>query len=255
MQCSGYFATGLAGHNSRSLYYDASIDGLAASIARTERMLSDPHSIDYRHFLNQGGLTPSYQGSLSRDFVPFLRSLNRGSRWLDVGAGRVRAMLQYLQDASFPIKVQLTAVVLDHPAGSYVPEIRRLDPTFRYLEGRFEDIEPSELGRFELITDVFGPGSVAPDAYGILMRELNALEVGTGVLFLNLQDERTEIRVGRERISFADYIRRFGQGIEVVETVGGIAIRRTAESIQLARLQLTLIVPERPPFRVYQVLQ
>ena len=218
-------------------------------------MLSDPHSIDYRHLLNQGGLTPSYQGSLSRNFVSFLRDIGPGGRWLDVGAGRARAMLQYLQDARFPIKAQLTAVVLDHPANSYVPDIRRIDPTFRYFEGqRFEDIEQSELGRFEVITDVFGPGSVAPDAYRVIMHELNVLEVGTGVLFLNLQDERTEIRFGRERISFVDYIRRFGRGIEVVETVGGVAIRRTAELIQLARLQLTLIVPERPPFRVYQVL-
>jgi len=107
-----------------------------------------------------------YEVELGGEFHAALLGLKPGQRWLDVGAGQAVAASQYL-DAGGPARVVAVTVEKPRPSpGVPDPQATRARfgaGRFAYLVGRpIEAYSAAQLGRADLITDVYGAMVYAP---------------------------------------------------------------------------------------------
>jgi SAM-dependent methyltransferase len=144
-----------------------------------------------------------YATLLSPDFRNALGKLSARDRWLDIGAGEGRAMLDYatakyeamLQRASRDQgRAAVIAMSIEdrrtphwHEAAKELSEDR-----LRYLFGKsLRDYSLAELGQFELITDVIGGFSYTRDIAQFMEQTLRFLAVN-GTFYTLLQDVSSE---------------------------------------------------------------
>ena len=148
----------------------------------------------------------SYASTLSPEFDRSLAELRPADRWLDIGAGRGFAVLDYYTsryDAMHPEgreqrgkKAQAVALSIeDRRTPRWHETAARLEAgQIQYLSGkRLGQYSRKELGRFNLITDVIGGFSYTDTLSRFLERVLALLEV-KGNFFTLLLDVRTENR-------------------------------------------------------------
>ncbi|HTM08739.1 MAG TPA: class I SAM-dependent methyltransferase [Verrucomicrobiae bacterium] len=141
----------------------------------------------------------SYLQVLPSGFCGSLGSLGSSDRWLDIGAGAGQAILDYYApaDDSAPGKVcsgaggRVSAVALsieDRRTDKWRRQAARFgDGRMQYLAGRrLRQYSSEELGKFSIITDVFGGFSYTEDLSGFLERTLRLLETG-GVFYTLMQ--------------------------------------------------------------------
>jgi hypothetical protein len=130
-------------------------------------------------------------------------------------------------------------------------------PRLRSITGRFfEDIEDSELGRFDIITDVYGVFSYTPSVDRTLARYLGMLEPN-GAIYLHFEAFVTSIKTsdGRE-LKILDWLRNI-EGISVQNLErDSFLITRTSESMpRIPQLVLEKVINDfPPPRRIYRQL-
>jgi SAM-dependent methyltransferase len=140
-------------------------------------------------------LLPGFCGTLGR--------LGASDRWLDIGAGAGQAILDYYAPADdSPDKTcagaggRVRAVALSIE-DRRTDKWRRLaaslgDGRIEYLAGkRLRQYSSEELGRFSIVTDVFGGFSYTDDLSGFVERTLRLLETG-GVFYTLMQGVHLE---------------------------------------------------------------
>lgn len=144
----------------------------------------------------------SYAFALPNDFKDTLAQLGENDRWLDIGAGEGRAVMDYAlakYDLSPLLKrdgkrAQVVALSIeDRRTPQWYKTAAQLDrPQMRYLYGkRLRDYSNQELGRFRMITDVIGGFSYSQDLTLFMQKTLGLLEVG-GSFYSVLQDVHWE---------------------------------------------------------------
>ena len=141
------------------------------------------------YVINRG--LADYAELLPSGFCDALGRLGSSDRWLDIGAGAAQAILDYYApegEAAPPQKCGRSAEKARAVAMSI--EDRRTDrwreqaaslgaDRVRYLSGkRLRQYSPEELGKFQIITDVFGGFSYTEDLSGFVERALRLLEIG-----------------------------------------------------------------------------
>jgi hypothetical protein len=132
-----------------------------------------------------------YAERLPSGFCDALGRLGSSDRWLDVGAGQAQAILDYYlpEDAAAPAEKCLAsgprarAVAIsieDRRTEDWKQEAARLgDDRIRYLSGkRLRQYSPEELGKFQIITDVYGGFTYTEDLSQFVDKVLSLLEVG-----------------------------------------------------------------------------
>jgi len=152
----------------------------------------------------------SYASTLPAEFDRSLAELRPADRWLDIGAGRGLAVLDYYTsryDAMHPEgreqrgkKAQAVALSIeDRRTPRWHETAARLEAgQIQYLSGkRLREYSRKELGRFKLITDVIGGFSYTESLSPFLERVLALLEV-KGNFFTLLLDVRTENQTHRQ---------------------------------------------------------
>ncbi len=140
-----------------------------------------------------------YADLLPTGFCEALGSLGRADRWLDVGAGDGQAILDYYApvdgaDAAGKCsrlggRARSVAMSIeDRRSDKWREQAARLgDDRIRYLSGkRLRNYSGEELGKFQIITDVFGGFSYSEDLSVFLEKTLSLLEIG-GVLYTVVQ--------------------------------------------------------------------
>lgn len=141
----------------------------------------------------------SYAYVLPAEFAKALAALEPRDRWLDIGAGEGRAILDYQigrYDAMIRSrngKAQAVAMSIeDRRTPRWHEMAAALDPgRIDYLAGRrLREYAPAELGRFQLISDVLGGFSYTERLSVFVERVLHALEPN-GSFFTLLQDVRS----------------------------------------------------------------
>jgi hypothetical protein len=146
----------------------------------------------------------SYTKALPEAFDRALGLLRERDRWLDIGAGRGQAILDYYTPKFDMLhfegrderggKAQSVAMSIeDRRTSDWAGKAATLPPDkIRYLAGRrLREYSREELGSFKLITDVVGGFSYTTDLSRFLGHVLAALEVG-GSFFTVLSDVQRE---------------------------------------------------------------
>ena len=145
-----------------------------------------------RGYVTGRGLS-DYAELLPSSFCDALGRLGSSDRWLDIGAGAGQAILDYYAPKDDAAPAQKCAGSADKArAVALSIEDRRTDAwqqraasvgpdRLGYLAGRrLRQYSPAELGKFQIITDVYGGFSYTEDLSGFVERVLRLLEVGGG---------------------------------------------------------------------------
>ncbi|MDB5808058.1 MAG: hypothetical protein JWN94_180 [Betaproteobacteria bacterium] len=146
----------------------------------------------------------SYTKALPEEFDRALGVLRPDDRWLDIGAGRGQAILDYYTPKFDMLhfegreerggKAQAVAISIeDRRTEDWQAKAATLPPDkIVYLFGRrLREYKPDELGRFKLITDVVGGFSYTTTLSLFVERVLSLLEVN-GSFFTVLSDVSRE---------------------------------------------------------------
>ena len=154
-------------------------------------------------YITNRGLS-DYLELLPAGFCDALGTLGNSDRWLDIGAGAGQAILDYnapeneaapgKRCAGAGGKVRAVAMSIeDRRTDTWQQQAASLgDDRLRYLSGkRLRDYSPEELGKFQIITDVFGGFSYTEDLSQFVDRVLSLLEVG-GVFYTIVQSVHLE---------------------------------------------------------------
>jgi len=131
-----------------------------------------------------------YADLLPSGFCDALGKLGSADRWLDIGAGDGQAILDYYGGADdaapaqncvrFGAKARAVAVSIeDRRTDNWLQAAVRLGADrIRYLSGkRLRDYSREVLGKFQLITDVYGGFSYTDDLPKFLETVLSSLEI------------------------------------------------------------------------------
>jgi len=145
------------------------------------------------YVINRG--LSDYAELLPSGFCDALGRLGSSDRWLDIGAGAAQAILDYYAPADDAAPAQkcrrsaekaraVAMSIEDRRTDKWREQAARLgDDRMRYVSGkRLRQYSPEELGKFQIITDVFGGFSYTEDLSGFVERVLRLLETG-GVFY------------------------------------------------------------------------
>jgi SAM-dependent methyltransferase len=132
----------------------------------------------------------SYAEVLPTGFCDALGRLGSSDRWLDIGAGEGRAILDYYApgDDAAPAekcagsgaKARAVAISIeDRRTDKWKQQAASLGDRMRYLAGkRLSQYSRDELGRFQIITDVYGGFTYTENLSRFLEKVLSLLEIG-----------------------------------------------------------------------------
>jgi len=130
-----------------------------------------------------------YAEVLPTGFCDALGNLGSSDRWLDIGAGEGQAILDYYapqgdgtpeQCGGSGPKARVVAISIeDRREDKWKQQAASLGDRMRYLAGkRLSQYSREELGKFQIITDVFGGFSYTEDLSRFVGKVLSLLEVG-----------------------------------------------------------------------------
>jgi SAM-dependent methyltransferase len=162
-------------------------------------------------YITNRGLS-DYVQLLPSGFCDALGKLGSSDRWLDIGAGAAQAILDYYApEGDAPSgekcarpgdKARAVAMSIeDRRTDKWRHQATSLgDDRIRYLFGkRLRDYSPEELGKFQIITDVFGGFSYTEYLSQFVDKVLSLLEIG-GVFYtlvpgVHLQDGKDKLGI------------------------------------------------------------
>jgi SAM-dependent methyltransferase len=150
-----------------------------------------------------------YVEILAYGFCEALASLGSSDRWLDIGAGDGQAILDYyaLGGGAAPAakctgyngRARAVAMSIeDRRTEKWQQQAASLgDDRIRYLSGkRLRQYSREELGKFQIITDVYGGFSYTEDLSQFVERVLSLLEID-GIFYTMVQ--RVHLQHGNEK--------------------------------------------------------
>ena len=175
--------------------------GTARAAEPAQRPIEDELAKQEKIYSSRGADVPSgyitgrgladYADLLPSGFCDALGRLRSSDRWLDIGAGDGQAILDYYapEDSKAPAgncarpRGQALAVAMsieDRRTDKWNQQAASLGQQhIRYLSGkRLRQYSPEELGKFQVITDVYGGFSYTEDLSRFMETVLNLLDVG-----------------------------------------------------------------------------
>jgi hypothetical protein len=191
-------------------------------------------------------------------FNKALAELPKDGVWMDLGAGKAVAMrTAWSQDPSLTRKYFAFGVEIPSDARTAV-EDAMVAGNFRYIEGKFESVDMTQLPKANLITDVFGAVSYSPDLGRVMTNALSQLVPG-GKMFTYYSMMGIKIKTGLFKSEdLLDYLRNI-KGIEVVdigdEGAGAVMIQRTEGPLEIPKLKLEKVRAGKPPQFVYRYVK
>lgn len=233
----------------------------------------------------------SYAITLLPEFDRSLAKLGPADRWLDIGAGQGRAILDYYggrfdamhaegreQRGSKARAVALS--IEDRRTTDWHQTAASLEPgKIEYRFGkRLRDYAPEELGRFKLATDVYGGFSYTTNLSLFMEQVLALLEVNGSfyTVLIDVNPERWPERPATPRAPFqTGIISATGAEVKVCTWLKRIScaevtcevdtrsttpieryrVKKTCESVTVPALEFTHFVAGTPPARQFQLME
>ena len=202
----------------------------------------------------------AYSNALGPAFGPALASLGPKERWLDIGAGRGQAVLDYYSLAYDKLtpegrerrgkKASAVAMSIeDRRTEDWAQTAARLEPKqMQYLFGkRMGEYSAEELGRFELISDVIGGFSYTENLTLFMEKVLSVMPLN-GAFYTVLQDVRAEDGTNKPHYAGAPFLTEIRDATG--NDIGVCAWLKRISCVQVSCAHKTTWVP---PIEVYQV--
>ena len=202
----------------------------------------------------------SYTYTLPEAFNRSLGALSKKDRWLDIGAGEGRAVIDYCtskydalhaqDDGGDGGKAQAVAISIeDRRTHRWHEAAASLQPDrMRYLYGRrFGEYSRDELGRFNVITDVMGGFSYTTDVSLFMQKALALLEV-SGSYYTVLADVHSEEGGNKPHYADSPYLTE-------ITTSDGKPVKVCSWLKQISCVEVTCEFKANwtPPIEVYQI--
>lgn len=230
----------------------------------------------------------SYAFALSPEFKESLAKLGERDRWLDIGAGEGRAVMDYASakyDAMTPHlqregkRAQAVAMSIeDRRTNQWYQTAAKLDGNqIQYLFGkRLRDYSNEELGKFQVITDVIGGFSYSQDLTLFMQKTLGLLDVN-GTFYTVLQDVHWENGANKPHYAGATFLTeikkpdgsemrmcQFLKSISCVEVtcqskadwtppIEVYRVKKTCDAVSVPKLVSTQYEAGTPPERKYVI--
>lgn len=170
----------------------------------------------------------NYAELLPTGFCAALRNLGSSDRWLDIGAGSGQAILDYYAPEDVPApgkkcagaggKVRAVAMSIeDRRTDKWQQHAARLgDDRIRYLTSkRLRHYSPEEVGKFQIITDVYGGFSYTEDLSVFLETVLRLLDIN-GAFYTIVQNVHLEASKDNPAKSYqTELVDAGGHGVKV----------------------------------------
>jgi hypothetical protein len=236
-------------------------------------------------YVTDRGLS-QYAELLPSDFCDALGRLDSSDRWLDIGAGEGQAILDYyaVEDDTGPLKKCAPSITKARAVAISI-EDRRTDMWRRYSAGfgsdrlcylsgkRLREYSEDELGKFQIITDVYGGFSYSQDLSLFMEKTLSFLQTG-GVFYTMLQNVHLENGKNKPDTSYqTELVDTSGRDLKVCawlkqaacvevgcesNTEWGrpteiIKVRKLCNAASIPPLKLLKFVAGNPPSRRYQL--
>ena len=233
-----------------------------------------------------GRALSDYAELLPSGFCDALGRLGSSDRWLDIGAGEGQAILDYFapEDDTAPAKScalsggKARAVAMsieDRRTDKWQQQAASLGgDRIRYLSGkRLRNYSGEELGKFQIITDVYGGFSYTEDLSQFLENVLSLLEID-GVFYTIVQSVHLED--GKDKLStwyLTELVDAAGRDVKVCSWLKKTAcvkvgcesksdwdtptelinIRKVCSDVSIPRMKLLKYEAGNPPGRRFQL--
>jgi hypothetical protein len=262
----------------------------------TEPRLDKEFDKQEKIYRSQGADVPSgyvtnrglsdYLDLLPSGFCDALGSRGSSDRWLDIGAGAGQAILDYYtpEDVAAPGKkcagaggkVRAVAMSIeDRRTDTWQQHAARLgDDRIRYLTGkRLRNYSREEIGKFQIITDVYGGFSYTEDLSVFLETVLSLLDVD-GAFYTILQNVDLEaskdnptkgyqtelVDAGGRGVKVCSWLKKTTCAKVVCESKSDwdspselINIRKVCSDVSVPRMKLLKYEAGNPPGRRFQL--
>ena len=162
-----------------------------------------------------------YTYALSTGFDTTLASLGPTDRWMDIGAGKGQAILDYFSpgyESIYPEtgarrgrRAQVIAISIEDrrtPLWQQTAASLEVNKLQYLIDRRLEEYPLEDLGKFQVITDVIGGFSYTDNLSRFMEKVLGFLDL-YGSFFTLLQDVHSEEGTNRPHYSGAPYLTEF----------------------------------------------
>jgi hypothetical protein len=202
----------------------------------------------------------SYSITLPKEFIGTLLNLRPTDRWLDIGAGEGRAILDYVTGKYDALNVEgaSTNGAKANAVAISIEDRRTIHwhQTAESLKGsqisyvfgrRLREYSLEELGKFQVISDVLGGFSYTETLTGFMEKTLALLDLN-GNFYTVLQDVRAEYGNNRPHYPDAAFL------TEIIDA-NGAEVRVCSWLKQIGCAQVTCEFREgyTPPIEVYRI--
>jgi hypothetical protein len=194
----------------------------------------------------------AYGSALPPEFNRNLSTLGPADRWLDIGAGEGRAILDYYGASADESRKKAQGVAVsieDRRTPTWHQTAERLEANkIRYFYGKsLNDYSMDELGKFQIITDLLGGFSYTRRLSRFMEKTLGFLHVN-GSFYSILQDVHSEEGSNQPHYTGAPYL------TEIINTDGSrMKICAWLKSISCVQVTCELRPRWTPPVEVYRV--
>lgn len=222
------------------------------SDAETKLAMHNNDFIVHRDFKN-------YVVELGSPFRIAISELGKGDIWVNFGAGQRNAELDYLQGVAIVnpearvyaidfVKPELSAFKMKFEK-KFIASGQLVNITGRLIE----DIPLTELPRFDVGSDLFGPISYTENLSTVLNTYLSLMQPMKSELFVRTLPSTYIITTDRKVLTLGSWLGRI-KGLQRVWTGAmrnQFMIAKLEESVQLPSLQLVAYNAAKPPLRIF----
>ena len=201
-----------------------------------------------------------YAQTLSADFESVLANLGPKDRWLDIGAGKGNAILDYYTPGHDQIhseeqarrgkKAKAVAIsVEDRRTPLWHQTAASLGPNQiqYFFDKRVRDYSSAELGRFQVITDLLGGFSYTDELSVFLEKVLGFLEL-KGTFYTLLQDVKSQEGTNRPFYANSPYLTELANADN-----SEAKVCVWLKSITCVEVSCELKAQWKPPIEVYSI--
>lgn len=190
-----------------------------------------------------------YARELHPDFKNSVAQLNPDQHWIDLGAGKALAQIDYIKSQDNNSQAAFTTAVAFKLDRWFSP--KSYDGKLQVKEGAFETQDTHTWKKADLITDVYGVLSYTGHLSVSLQKTFDMMNVNAE-LYLLMTPYGTQVHTGESKIPLIDFLRSI-PGIAVEGTAQKMKITKTTDTVIIPSLRLVRYTDEAPPLRLFEL--